>query len=117
MRATKERQKALAPAAGWQEGTEKVHSSVREDNPGSTQGLAPQIVLSARTRLLGPSRDNEEGSLPWDDPSPGPDLPALLDLRDLAIVRDDLRPQGPTLPQPVRFAHSAASPLTPPTAP
>ncbi|EDL28570.1 mCG146014, partial [Mus musculus] len=32
MRATKERQKALAPAAGWQEGTEKVHSSVREDN-------------------------------------------------------------------------------------
>lgn len=44
----------------------------------STQGLAPQIVLSARTRLLGPSRDNEEGSLPWDDPSPGPAyLPSL----------------------------------------
>lgn len=33
-------------------------------------------------------------------------LPALLDLGDLAIVRDDLRPQWPALPQPVCLAHS-----------
>ncbi|KAK2109428.1 hypothetical protein P7K49_009174 [Saguinus oedipus] len=42
-------------------------------------------------------------------------LPAVLSLRGLAIiVRDDLRPQGPTLSQPVRLAHGTGSRAPPP---
>ena len=40
----------------------------------------------------------------------GPGLPAALGLRDPGIVRDDLRPHGPALPQPIRLAHGARAP-------
>lgn len=40
----------------------------------------------------------------------GPGLPPVLGLRGVAIiVRDDLRPQRPALPQPVRLAHAATT--------
>lgn len=40
----------------------------------------------------------------------GPGLPAALGLRDPGIVRDNLRPHGPALPQPICLAHGARAP-------
>lgn len=111
-------QKAMAPAAGVRGGTGKGRSSEREDSQGARETSPCRRVPQVRAPVLGQSGVNAGGSRPqrgWSQSSTG--LPALLDLRGLAIIRDDLRPRGPALPQPICLAHSAAAPPTPPPAP
>lgn len=111
-------QKAMAPAVGVRGGTGKGRSNARADSPGARETSPRRCVAEVRAPVLGQSGVNKGGSRPqrgWSQSSSG--LPALLDLRGLAIIRDDLRPRGPALPQPVCLAHSAGVPGTPPPAP
>lgn len=108
----------MAPAAGVRGGTGKGRSSARADSPGARETSPRRRVPQVRAPVLGQSGVNAGGSRPqrrWSQSSSS--LPALLDLRGLAIIRDDLRPRGPALPQPICLAHSAAAPPTPPPAP
>lgn len=86
--------------------------------PGCARDLAPQTRPAGQSPGPRSSGINAGGSRlqrGWSQSSSS--LPALLDLRGLAIIRDDLRPRGPALPQPICLAHSAAAPPTPPPAP
>lgn len=111
-------QKAMTPAAGVRGGTGKAGSNARADSPGAREASPRRCLLWVRTPDLGQSGANEEASRPRRGWSPFRfGLPALLDLRGLAIVRDDLRPQGPALPQPICLAHLANEWLAPPPPP